>query len=139
MFTKIIPAAVVALMAGPALAQTAVVVTPDAPVAIVTEDARATGTPAGFVDYVPMLEQFDNNVVIAETLVAQGFTNIAIHREGTIMTVTATRDGQPVELVYSTANGRLISVNGERLPEDHGDHSNDPADSRSEADENDAS
>lgn len=59
--------------------------------------------------------------MIAEALSAQGFSDISMQREGPILTIKAQRAGQPTELVYSTANGRLVSVDGvqtRRAPED---------------------
>lgn len=106
-------AAVFALLGTTALAQTAVIETPEG-TAVVPEAALTAESSVGIVaesDY-PILEQWDNNEVVAETLIAQGFTDVYILREGPIMTVTAQRDGQPIELVYSVANGRLVSVNG---------------------------
>lgn len=106
-------AAMAALLAGTAMAQDAVV-TPEGNVAVVPQAAQEA-TSSAESDY-PLLQSFDNDQVVAETLVAQGFTGIVISRAGPIMTVTAQRDGVPVELVYSTANGRLMSVDGVELP-----------------------
>ncbi|MFN3525725.1 MAG: hypothetical protein ACK4YU_06515 [Paracoccus sp. (in: a-proteobacteria)] len=59
-----------------------------------------------------LLAQSANDDAITMSLEAQGFTSIAILRDGTVLTVTAERDGEPTELVYSTATGRLVSVDG---------------------------
>ena len=107
------------LMATGAIAQTAEVVTPDNTV-VVPEAALEAQASEGFVvetDY-PMLESVENNEMVAETLIAQGYTDVVISREGPILTVNAQRAGTPIELVYSTANGRLISVDGVETRED---------------------
>lgn len=96
---------------------TTVVETPLDNTAVVPGMAAEPGTPVGAVsrpDY-PLLEQLDNDEAIAQSLISQGFTDIHILREGAIMTVHAERDGQPTELVYSIANGSLISVDGVEL------------------------
>ena len=64
---------------------------------------------------IPILEQIDNDQAIAETLIAQGFTDVHILRQGALMTVTAQRAGVPIELVYSVANGSLVSIDGQNL------------------------
>ncbi|SIQ61377.1 hypothetical protein SAMN05421641_110102 [Paracoccus thiocyanatus] len=117
--------AVGALMGSTVLAQNAeviegdatVVQTPSGNTAIVPGVAAEPGTAVGAVtepDY-PLLEQLDNDEAIARTLVAQGFTDIHILREGPMLTVNAQRGGQPIELVYSVANGSLVSVDGVKL------------------------
>ena len=96
---------------------TTVVETPLDNTAVVPGMAAEPGTPVGAVsrpDY-PLLEQLDNDEAVAQSLISQGFTDIHILREGAIMTVHAERDGQPTELVYSIANGSLISVDGVEL------------------------
>jgi len=122
-----------ALMGSAALAQTGRVIegdttlveTPSGNAVIVPGEAAEPATPQGAVtepDY-PLLEQLDNDEEIARTLIAQGFTDLHILREGPILTVNAQRGGQPVELVYSIANGSLISVDGVELrpaPDDSG-------------------
>lgn len=106
-------AALTALMGGTALAQGTETV-------IVPAPALEADGPASFVvdSGVPMVVQLDNEQAIAETLVGQGFTDVHILREGALMTVTATRAGEPIELVYSVANGSLVSVNGDELRPD---------------------
>ncbi|SCY78016.1 hypothetical protein [Paracoccus tibetensis] len=105
-------AALAALLATTAAAQTAVP-TPEGNVVVIPEAALEAESRSVLVesDY-PVLTSFDNDQVIAETLIGQGFTNVVINRTGPILTITATRDGVPIELVYSTANGRLMSVDG---------------------------
>jgi hypothetical protein len=114
-----------ALMGSTALAQsgevtegdTTVVETPSGNTTIVPGVAAEPGSPVGAVlepDY-KLPEQLDNDQEIARTLIAQGFTDVHILREGPILTVNAQRDGQPIELVYSIANGSLISVDGVEL------------------------
>ena len=96
---------------------TTVVETPLDNTTVVPGMAAEPGTPVGAVsrpDY-PLLEQLDNDEAVAQSLISQGFTDIHILREGAIMTVHAERDGQPTELVYSIANGSLISVDGVEL------------------------
>lgn len=105
-------AALAALLATTAAAQTAVP-TPEGNVVVIPEAALEAESRSVLVesDY-PVLTSFDNDQAIAETLIGQGFTNVVINRTGPILTITATRDGVPIELVYSTANGRLMSVDG---------------------------
>ncbi len=105
--------AAASLMATTAIAQTTVIETPESTV-IVPDDALEESPSGGFVsesDY-PRLESLENYEAIADTLSDQGYSDIYIQREGPILTVTAQRAGVPTELVYSTANGRLVSVNG---------------------------
>ncbi|MDP0927527.1 hypothetical protein Q0601_10120 [Paracoccus onubensis] len=85
--------------------------------AIVPEAAKTSEPNAGAVrdsDF-PIPEQLDNNDAVIDTLISQGFTDIHILRKAAIMTVTAMRDGQPVELVYNVSNGTLVSVDGQEL------------------------
>lgn len=114
-----------ALMGTTAIAQTAIVVdendtvveTPAGNTAVVPGTAAAPGAPVGAVvdgEY-RLIEQIDNDQAVAETLIAQGFSDVHILREGALMTVTAQRDGVPTELVYSIANGSLVSVDGVEL------------------------
>lgn len=114
-----------ALMGTTAIAQTAIVVdendtvveTPAGNTAVVPGTAAAPGAPVGAVvdgEY-RLIEQIDNDQAVAETLIAQGFSDVHILREGALMTVTAQRNGVPTELVYSIANGSLVSVDGVEL------------------------
>jgi len=114
-----------AIMGSTALAQsgeviegdTTVIETPSGNTAIVPGAATEPSTPLGAVlePGYPLLEQLDNDEEIARTLVSQGFTDVHILREGPILTINAQRDGRPTELVYSIANGSLISVDGVEL------------------------
>ncbi|MEF9602180.1 VOC family protein [Paracoccus sp. PXZ] len=114
-----------AMMSSTALAQsgeviegnTTVVETPSGSTVIVPGVAAEPSTPLGAVTEpgYPLLEQLDNDEEIARTLISQGFTDVHILREGPILTVNAQRGGQPIELVYSIANGSLISVDGVEL------------------------
>ncbi|MCQ0970760.1 hypothetical protein MLD63_10020 [Paracoccus sp. TK19116] len=87
---------------------------------IVPEAAMERDTAIGTIgDSAPRsMEQMDNDQMIAETLIAQGFGDVYILREGPILTVTANRDGEEIELVYSVANGRLMSINGYEVGDD---------------------
>jgi len=67
------------------------------------------------VSEYPAFNQTMNNETIASTLVAQGFENIHILREGSLMTITGTRGNDDINLVYNLVEGRLIKVNGERI------------------------
>ncbi|MGZ3215349.1 hypothetical protein [Paracoccus sp. T5] len=107
-------AATAALLATTAMAQTTAIDTPQGNTVVVPDQALETQPSGGFVlesDY-PRLDSMENNEMIAETLIAQGYSDVVISREGPILTVTAQRAAVPIELVYSTANGRLISVDG---------------------------
>ncbi len=114
-----------AMMGTTALAQTAqvetgtttIVETPAQNTAVVPGIAAAPGTPVGAVadPGYPLLEQLDNDQAIAQSLISQGFSDVHILREGPILTVNAQRGGQPTELVYSVANGSLVSVDGVKL------------------------
>ncbi|WP_112874015.1 hypothetical protein [Paracoccus endophyticus] len=98
------------LTAGTAAAQgTAATADPGSPAAV-----ALAGAP------VPTLEQMANNEAVAGLLLAQGFRDVEIDRDGVLMTVTAQRDGVPVELVYNTSTGRLIEQDGRTIlsPED---------------------
>ncbi|MDO5705594.1 MAG: hypothetical protein Q4G49_11065 [Paracoccus sp. (in: a-proteobacteria)] len=107
-------AALSALLSGAALAQTPTVVdTPGAP-AVVIPDAATTETPPQHI--YPQIDRSANDETIAETLIAQGFTNVHILRDAAMLTVTAQRDGQPIELVYHLVRGQLLSVNGQPVP-----------------------
>lgn len=106
--------AATSLMATAAIGQTTQIETPQGSTVIVPDNALEEEPSGGFVtegDY-PRLESIENYEAIAETLSDQGYSDIFIQREGPILTVTAQRAGVPTELVYSTANGRLVSVNG---------------------------
>ncbi|WP_265501529.1 hypothetical protein [Paracoccus beibuensis] len=103
-----------ALLATTAMAQTTTIDTPQGNTVVVPDDALETQPSAGYVmesDY-PRLDSIENNTAIAEALIAQGYSDVVISREGPILTVTAIRGATPIELVYSTANGRLVSVDG---------------------------
>lgn len=117
-----------ALLATTAVAQTTTIDTPQGNTVVVPDDALEEQPSGGFVresDY-PRLENLDNDMAVAETLIAQGYSDVVISREGPIMTVTAIRGLTPIELVYSTANGRLVSVDGvETRPEPEGSSAND--------------
>lgn len=67
------------------------------------------------------LAQNANDEAIRNALESQGFTNILITRDGTTLTVTANRGDEMVELVYSTATGRLIAVDGVPVGPDEAD------------------
>lgn len=106
--------AATSLMATAAIGQTTQIETPRGSTVIVPDNALEEEPSGGFVaegDY-PRLESIENYEAIAETLSDQGYSDIFIQREGPILTVTAQRAGVPTELVYSTANGRLVSVDG---------------------------
>lgn len=92
--------------------------------AIVPETAKVAKPTIGVVDDdVPAVpEKLENNEAVAESLISQGFTDIHILRQGAKMTVTAMRDGQPIELIYNVANGTLLSIDGQELdPKVEGD------------------
>ena len=114
-------AALGALLGTTAMAQT----TTTTDTVVVPEAAVEESSPIGVTgENAPRtIEQMDNDEAIAETLVAQGFEDIYILREGPIMTVTAQRLGEEVELVYSVANGTLVSINGEEIEDGQGDDS----------------
>lgn len=106
--------AATSLMATAAIGQTTQIETPQGSTVIVPDNALEEEPSGGFVaegDY-PRLESIENYEAIAETLSDQGYSDIFIQREGPILTVTAQRAGVPTELIYSTANGRLVSVDG---------------------------
>lgn len=107
-------AALAALLGSTALAQTS-----DTETVLVPEPALEANSSIGIISEAAprTLEQMDNDQTIADTLILQGFTDIHILREGPMMTVTAQRDGQPIELVYSVANGTLVSIDGQELRE----------------------
>lgn len=111
-------AALSVLLGTAALAQDKTVVeTPEGNTVAIPEAAQTTESPVGAIresDY-PILEQWENDEAVAVTLVEQGYTDVHILRQGALMTVTAQRDGQPTELVYSVANGSLVSVDGVEL------------------------
>ncbi|MEE2861065.1 MAG: hypothetical protein VYB46_09675, partial [Pseudomonadota bacterium] len=103
-----------ALLATTAMAQTTTIDTPQGNTVIVPDDALEAQPSVGYVlesDY-PRLDSIENNTAIAEALISQGYSDVVISREGPILTVTAVRGVTPIELVYSTANGRLVSVDG---------------------------
>lgn len=80
-----------------------------------TESKGPSPVAAQVVSEYPAFNQTMNNENIASTLVAQGFENIHILREGSLMTITGTRGNDDVNLVYNLVEGRLIKVNGERV------------------------
>lgn len=105
-----------AMLAAPVAAQQAVP-TPEGNTVIVPDAAlEAESSIAPEAIGYATLTSFDSDQAVAETLIAQGFTNLVINRTGPTMTVTGTRDGVPTELVYSLANGRLMSVDGVDFP-----------------------
>ncbi|WP_410218194.1 hypothetical protein [Paracoccus sp. (in: a-proteobacteria)] len=121
-------AATATLLATMAMAQTTAIETPQGNTVVVPEEALTEQSSVGVIleNEYPLLESIENNEAIAETLIAQGYSNVVISREGPILTVTAQRGGVPIELVYSTANGRLVSVDGvETRPEGEGSSAND--------------
>ena len=107
-------AAIAALMAGTAMAETTIISTPTGNDVLTTESAMDAEPSKGIVwaDDFPVLEEVENNDAIIDTMIAQGFTDLKITRKGPMLTVTGQRAGVPTELVYSTDNGRLISVDG---------------------------
>lgn len=121
---RLAASALVLGLALPAFAQDQVVTQPGASDAVVPAPAAEVSpvpTPATVImapewaSHFPTLDQQLNNEQIAELLVAQGFSDITILREGSLMTITAQREGEPVELVYNMVEARLIFVNGERI------------------------
>lgn len=122
MLTKQMKLAMVltAAMGTSALAQDATVVeTPDGNTAVVPAEATEISPTAPVSTVVisdyPVFSQDMNDESIIEMLVGQGFEDIHILREGSLMTVTATREGDDIKLVYNLVEGRLIEVNGERV------------------------
>ncbi|MDO5632401.1 MAG: hypothetical protein Q4G22_11260 [Paracoccus sp. (in: a-proteobacteria)] len=108
-------AALSVLMSGAVMAQAPTVVeTPGAPVAVIPP-AAATETPPQHV-YPLTVDRSANDQAIAETLIAQGFSNVHILRDAAKLTVTAQRDNQPIELVYHLVRGELLTVNGQPVP-----------------------
>ncbi|WP_378946851.1 hypothetical protein [Paracoccus sp. R86501] len=107
-------AAIAALMAGTAMAETTIISTPTGNNVLATESAMDAEQSKGMVwaDDFPVLEEVENNDAIIDTMIGQGFTDLKITRKGPMLTVTGQRAGVPTELVYSTANGRLVSVDG---------------------------
>ncbi|QBX33566.1 hypothetical protein E4191_01645 [Paracoccus liaowanqingii] len=107
-------AATASLLATTAMAQTTTIDTPQGNSVIVPDDALEEQPSGGFIresDY-PRFESIENYQAIADTLTNQGYSDVFIQRDGPILTVTAQRAGVPIELVYSTANARLVSVDG---------------------------
>ncbi|MFN3275801.1 MAG: hypothetical protein ACK41U_14155 [Paracoccus sp. (in: a-proteobacteria)] len=107
-------AAALAMLLGTAAYAQVSVETPDGtnvtvPQAAIEGQAPVATTPdTGY----EVLAQTANDEVIVSSLESQGYTSVMIARDGTVLTVLAERDGQPIELIYSTATGRLISVDG---------------------------
>ena len=116
-------AAIAALMAGTAMAETTIISTPTGNDVLATESAMDAEASKGIVwaDDYPVLEEVENNDAIIEMMIGQGFTDLKITRKGPMLTVTGQRDGVPTELVYSTANGRLVSVDGIETQDRSGD------------------
>lgn len=116
-------AVIAALMAGTAMAQTTIISTPTGNDVLATEDAMDAEASKGIVwaDDYPVLEEVENNDAIIDMMIGQGFTDLKITRKGPMLTVTGQRDGVPTELVYSTANGRLVSVDGVETQDRSGD------------------
>ncbi|MFI0397122.1 hypothetical protein [Paracoccus jiaweipingae] len=112
-------AALTAIGSTVAMAQSGAVVTPSpmAETAVIPADALKKEAPVGQAAYTgfPSFDQQMNDQAVADTLLAQGFSDIHILRDGTLMTVTAQRDGKDIELLYNLVEGRLIKVNGERV------------------------
>lgn len=117
-------AAISLLIGGTALAQATVTETPEGAVVeaggdaiIVPESGLTTQSSVGIVaeGSYPVLEQWENDESVAKTLISQGFSDVHILRKGPYMTVSAQREGEPIELLYSVANGSLVAVNGEEL------------------------
>lgn len=104
---------------GHVYAQSTEVVTGNGQTAVVPEAATAEKGVSPIATEVaseyPAFNQTMNNDAISSTLLGQGFKDIHILREGSLMTVTGTRDGQDINLVYNLVEGRLIKVNGERI------------------------
>lgn len=92
----------------------AVVDPPGAPAAVVPP-AVMNENPAP-ADY-PLIDRTANDQAIAESLLAQGFSNVHILREFSTLTVNAQRDGQPIQLKYSLTRGLLLEVNGVAVPQ----------------------
>lgn len=119
-----------ALLGSTAMAQDTEIESSTGETVLVPEAAETAESPEGAINPTdfPLPEQLDNEEAVAETLIAQGFEDIHILREGPMLTVNATRDGVPTELVYSVANGSLVSVDGEELRDDEeGSSANDTA------------
>lgn len=122
MLTKQIRLAVVmaAAMSTSALAQEATQVetaegqTVTVPADAAESDGLSPVATAVVTDF-PILNQDMNDQNIADTLLSQGFEDIYILREGSLMTVTATRENNDIKLTYNLVEGRLIDVNGERI------------------------
>ena len=109
-----------AAMSTSALAQEATKVeTPTGETAVLPADAVETDGVSPIATAAesewPIFNQDMNDQNIADTLLAQGFEDIHIVRDGSLMTVTATREGDDIKLVYNLVEGRLIEVNGERI------------------------
>ncbi|MBV0891778.1 hypothetical protein KTN05_07935 [Paracoccus sp. Z118] len=107
-----VPGAVVVVPNQPGTTPDMVVVTPVAPGTV------TPGTPPEIMAepfHQFSMEQIANDQAVIDTLLAQGFSDIVIDRDGTLLTVTAVRGASPVELVYQTASGRLVSIDGEAV------------------------
>jgi len=102
------------VLAGVALAQADVVSTPQGNDVLVPDRAVDAEHSKGleWANGLPVLEEVENNDAIIQTMIAQGFTDLKITRKGPTLTITGQREGVPTELVYSTDNGQLKSVDG---------------------------
>lgn len=112
-----------ASVSGYALAQeTKEVITGNGQTTIVPDAATApkgvSPVATEIISDFPAFNQSMNDESIASTLVAQGFKKIHILREGSLMTITGTRNDNDINLVYNLVEGRLIKVNGERILSD---------------------
>ncbi|MDN5568608.1 MAG: hypothetical protein L0G27_07685 [Paracoccus sp. (in: a-proteobacteria)] len=113
-------AAIATLMAGTAMAQTTTIATPQGNDVTVSDQALDAEPSLGmeWADGYPVLEEVENNDAIIQTMIGQGFSDLKIVRKGPMLTITGQRAGVPTELVYSTANGRLVSVDGVETRDD---------------------
>lgn len=93
--TVVKAAAISALLAGAAFAQTTV--------------TTETTVPA---EAVPMAAEGLSDVQVTDLLTAKGLTDIAVSRKDGHIVATGSKDGQSLELIYNPADGKLITVNG---------------------------
>lgn len=89
--------------------------TPGAVVTVPTPRSMSAATPevAAPPAGAPVLTSFQNDQAVSEALIAQGYSDVRISHDGTLMTVNAQRDGKPIELVYQTTTGQLVKLNGQ--------------------------
>lgn len=87
--------------------------TPGAVVTVPTPNTMSASTPEATAAGFPTFESMANDQTVAETLMAQGYTDVKIFHDGTLMRVNANRDGKPIELVYQTTTGQLVKLNGQ--------------------------